>query len=605
MQMQEINPTQTTTTTLITNHNHPELQQQRCTLYFSRSRARENFPEERRKEGQKWSLANSDSEPESDRREARSRPLSSVLLSSHKMRLRSASADSNASSPGSTSCRTARAGVESGAGSEVASRDSSGKQKPHEHDHVCCDRSDRCDRCGRCDRRHRCRYRRTHGGGGAGSKKVLGSTLGRPRPFLCGVIPVSCRFPLFLSLAPLTDQTDSSSEESHIPSTELFVQDCNEIFTFKDYLEQQRSPKPANSSSTKKTNSSCIPTNRGLQTGTRVRKTPGQPLRAGGSHSENSPPFSEARRNQHASSDIGREPICQKANKIGFGWRRRKLRNDMASVQAATKAHKELKMLINDRMDNPTLRARLPKRSKARRSRTTSGAWAGRQTLPPSLLQPLEDRSSKQEADMQTYISQVLDEAADLGRRRNAQNRRRRLLHQRHGLRHHPDGSRRSDFSRNSFGRSNQSSGLTGVLQDLLLSYKSFVEEVIKKNQPTKLRLEVLITKATCFRPTSEPKAYRFSRAAAVGSRFLPRSCSRSAQAFVQELSSDWLKGAQLKKILELSSRKVGICRPGSVEGEREKEEERRRERGRRMREREREREDRREKAERSRERKG
>ncbi|XP_072313178.1 tumor necrosis factor alpha-induced protein 2 [Eucyclogobius newberryi] len=185
--------------------------------------------------------------------------------------------------------------------------------------------------------------------------------------------------------------------------------------------------------------------------------------------------------------------------------------------------------------------------------------------LPPSLLQPLEEQYlAKQQGDMLTYIGEVLKEAKQMWI--NGE------------LPKTEDGCFISDTAFDIIQMVNgavtsaqtvladrtKAQSLTGLLQELLRSYKSFLEEVVRSNKSNSVpTVKANLHCVHQFINVLEPKSHLFPDEVRTGCLILLKEMQQSSQSFLlrpvqdelkplfKKLSRDWLKGVQFEKILE------------------------------------------------------
>lgn len=185
--------------------------------------------------------------------------------------------------------------------------------------------------------------------------------------------------------------------------------------------------------------------------------------------------------------------------------------------------------------------------------------------LPPSLLQPLEEQyMTKQQGDMKTYIDKVLNEAKQMWTNGEMPNTE--------------DGCFVSETAFDIIQVVNgavktaetvladrtKAQSLTSLLQEHLLRYKTFLDEVIRSNKPiTSPTVKANLHCIQQFSNVLVTKSHMFPEDVRVSCLFTLREMQRSAQNYLltplhaelkplyRKLSSDWLKGAQFKKLLE------------------------------------------------------
>ncbi|XP_033843935.1 tumor necrosis factor alpha-induced protein 2 [Periophthalmus magnuspinnatus] len=185
--------------------------------------------------------------------------------------------------------------------------------------------------------------------------------------------------------------------------------------------------------------------------------------------------------------------------------------------------------------------------------------------LPSSLLQPLEEQYlSKQKTEMLTYISEVLNAAKELWT--NGEMPKTEdgcfISYTAYDIIQVVNGAVTS--SETVLGDRTKAQSLTTLLPELLQSYKSFLDDVIRSSKsnsgPTvKANLHCIQQ----FRNVLVGKSFLFPDEVRAQCLSILKEMQESAQSYLlspvhaqlkplyRKLSSDWLKGAQFKKILE------------------------------------------------------
>ncbi|XP_055013647.1 tumor necrosis factor alpha-induced protein 2-like isoform X2 [Boleophthalmus pectinirostris] len=185
--------------------------------------------------------------------------------------------------------------------------------------------------------------------------------------------------------------------------------------------------------------------------------------------------------------------------------------------------------------------------------------------LPPSLLQPLEEQYfTKQQSDMLTYIGEVLSEAKQKWTSGEMPKTE--------------DGCFISDTAifiievvnggvtsaETVLADRTKAQSLTTLLPELLQSYKSFLDDVIKSSKPiTGPTVKANLHCIEQFSNVLKRKRFLFPDEVRDQSQFILKEMQTSAHSYLlkpvhtqlkplyRKLSSDWLKGDNLKKLLE------------------------------------------------------